>query len=655
MNDESNLKDDLQFDLPKNQSSVIKVIGVGGGGSNAVNYMFQQGIQHVDFVVSNTDAQALENSPVPKKVQLGVTLTEGLGAGANPEVGEQAAQESLEEIHELLRTNTKMVFITAGMGGGTGTGAAPIIAKAAKDMGILTVGIVTIPFVFEGNPRRKQAEKGVDSLRENVDSLVVINNNKLREVYGNLGFKAGFAKADEVLATAARGIAEVITHHYTANIDLRDAKTVLANSGTAIMGAAQAEGEERSTEAIRAALDSPLLNDNHIRGAQNVLLLIVSGEEEITIDEIGEINDFIQREAGGDANIIMGIGEDASLGNEVAVTVVATGFNPEQQRQTIGRSPEKVVHTLEDDQAVSASVYNKPLQIEEEEDDQVVDQAIAEAEEAKKEREKAAQPQLFDWEKEEAKQTPPPPKTEAPLPKEDQNVPASDHGEKVPKSPEAAPEEEPHPETPAEHPIFEVGAPESETPLDEDQVAEEPSAYTPPEKASAASGTSLGQDEEKKDAPREDSVKRFSLEDYENLREELDGSAPAAPQKTEKPKGRQADPSTQFEVRKENQTQERNEPTPSTSVDPTERPLSESRVQRAEERRSRLRSFNHRFQAHRDQLAESEREPAYKRQGIDLDADKPSQKNAHSRYEIDDSEEGPDIRSNNSFLHDNVD
>ncbi|MDR9441088.1 MAG: cell division protein FtsZ [Schleiferiaceae bacterium] len=654
MTDESNLKDDLQFDLPKNQSSVIKVIGVGGGGSNAVNYMFQQGIQHVDFVVSNTDSQALENSPVPKKVQLGVTLTEGLGAGANPEVGEQAAKESLDEIHELLRTNTKMVFITAGMGGGTGTGAAPIIAKAAKDMGILTVGIVTIPFIFEGTPRRKQAEKGVDTLRENVDSLVVINNNKLREVYGNLGFKAGFAKADEVLATAARGIAEVITHHYTANIDLRDAKTVLANSGTAIMGAAQAQGEDRSTEAISAALDSPLLNDNHIRGAQNVLLLIVSGEEEITIDEIGEINDFIQREAGGDANIIMGIGEDASLGNEVAVTVVATGFNPEQQRQTIGRSPEKVVHTLEDDQAVSASVYNKPLQIEEEEDDQVVDQAIAEAEEAKKEREKASQPQLFDWEQEQDKEASAPSKTDAPLPREDQDVPPSNQSNKPHNPSEAPPEEDQKPETPAEHPIFEVGAPVSDTPMD-DQVAEEPSAYSPDEEEATTSQPSQGQNQGEQETPREDTVKRFSLEDYENLREELEGSAPTAQKKGEEPVGRKEDPSTQLEIRKENQAQEQAEPSRRSAVDPTELPISESRQQRAEERRSRLRSFNHRFQTHRDQLAENEKEPAYKRQGIDLDASRPSQKNAHSRYEIDDSEEGPDIRSNNSFLHDNVD
>src|SRR5690554_5266026 len=316
----------ISFDLPKNQSNVIKVIGVGGGGSNAINHMYQQGIKGVDFVICNTDSQALENSPVPNKIQLGISLTEGLGAGANPKVGEQSAVESIEEIRNMLTTNTKMVFITAGMGGGTGTGAAPIIAKMAKDMDILTVGIVTIPFAFEGKTRNEQAHIGVEKLRQNVDSLVVINNNKLREVYGNLGFKAGFSKADEVLATAARGIAEVITHHYTQNIDLRDAKTVLSNSGTAIMGSATASGANRAKEAIEKAVDSPLLNDNKIRGAKNVLLLIVFGSDEITIDEIGEISDHIQNEAGHSANIIMGVGEDEILEKAITITIIATGF-----------------------------------------------------------------------------------------------------------------------------------------------------------------------------------------------------------------------------------------------------------------------------------------------------------------------------------------
>jgi cell division protein FtsZ len=312
--------------------------------------MFQQDIKGVDFVICNTDAQALENSSIPNKIQLGVNLTSGLGAGANPEVGEQAAKESIKEIQEMLNTQTKMVFITAGMGGGTGTGAAPIIAKIAKDMDILTVGIVTMPFQFEGRMRSKQAQAGIDELRNNVDSLIVINNNKLREVYGNLGFKAGFSKADEVLSTAARGIAEVITHHYKQNIDLHDAKTVLSNSGTAIMGSAKEEGTSRAKNAIVKALDSPLLNDNKITGAKNVLLLIVSGTNEVTLDEIGEINDFIQTEAGFEANIIMGIGEDKDLGDAIAVTVVATGFALDQQSNITNTEVKKTVYTLEDEQ-----------------------------------------------------------------------------------------------------------------------------------------------------------------------------------------------------------------------------------------------------------------------------------------------------------------
>ena len=351
----------ISFDLPKNQSNVIKVIGVGGGGSNAINHMFKQGINGVDFIVCNTDSQALQNSSVPNKIQLGVNLTEGLGAGANPDVGHQSAIESIGEIEKMLDSNTKMVFITAGMGGGTGTGAAPVIAQLAKERDILTVGIVTLPFLFEGKVRQEQAIIGIEKLRKQVDSLIVINNNKLREVYGNLGFKAGFSKADEVLATASRGIAEVITHHYTQNIDLRDAKTVLYNSGTAIMGSATALGENRAKEAIIAALDSPLLNDNKITGAKNVLLLIVSGTNEITIDEIGEINDHIQNEAGNNANIIMGVGEDETLGDAISVTIIATGFDVEQQNEIVNTEPKKIIHTLEEEQRSVHNLINTPV------------------------------------------------------------------------------------------------------------------------------------------------------------------------------------------------------------------------------------------------------------------------------------------------------
>jgi len=343
----------LSFDLPKNQSNVIKVIGVGGGGSNAINHMYSKGIKGVDYVVCNTDAQALENSNVPNKIQLGVNLTEGLGAGANPIVGEKAAIENLNEIKSMLENNTKMVFITAGMGGGTGTGAAPIISKLAMEMNILTVGIVTMPFVFEGQNRISQANIGLDKLRKNVDALIVVNNNKLREVYGNLGVKQGFSKADEVLATAAKGIAEVITHHYTQNIDLKDAKTVLSKSGNAIMGSAGSSGEKRAIKAVSNALDSPLLNDNSIKGAKNVLLLILSGSSEVTIDEIGLINDYIQETAGNNVNIIMGIGEDQSMTDEISVTVIATGFDINQQDEIIHVNPKKKIHYLDEESEVT--------------------------------------------------------------------------------------------------------------------------------------------------------------------------------------------------------------------------------------------------------------------------------------------------------------
>ena len=316
----------INFDLPKNQSSDIKVLGVGGGGSNAVNYMFSQGIEGVDFIVCNTDSQALESSPVPNKIQLGVSLTEGRGAGSIPEVGKNAAIEDIDRIREILEKNTKMLFITAGMGGGTGTGAAPVIAKTSKEAGILTVGIVTIPFAFEGRKRRMQAEEGLQELKENVDALIVICNDKLRELYGNLSVTEAFSKADNVLTTAAKGIAEIITLTGGVNVDFADVKTVMSKSGVAIMGSGSAEGENRASKAVEMALASPLLNDNNIRGASNVLLNIVSGKEEILMDEITEITDYIQMEAGSTADIIWGYGKDESLGNKINVIIVATGF-----------------------------------------------------------------------------------------------------------------------------------------------------------------------------------------------------------------------------------------------------------------------------------------------------------------------------------------
>ena len=324
----------IDFNLPKNQSSVIKVIGIGGGGGNAINYMYENGIKGVDFAVCNTDTQALESSPIPVKIQLGKSLTNGLGAGSNPQVGKEAAIESIDRINELLDSNTNMLFITAGMGGGTGTGAAPIIAKAAMDKGILTVGVVTMPFETEGGRRHEHAKLGLEELRENVDTLLVINNQKLLEVHGDLKLRQAFSKANQVLNTATKGIAEVITQHLTVNIDLSDARLVLQNSGTAIMGQAEAEGENRAVEAVKNALDSPLLNDNDIYGSKHVLLKIVTGdseEDEISMNELKLITDTIQKEAGNNVNIINGVGTDSDLGSKLSVTVIATGFDIKEE------------------------------------------------------------------------------------------------------------------------------------------------------------------------------------------------------------------------------------------------------------------------------------------------------------------------------------
>lgn len=340
----------MKFDLPKEQSSIIKVIGVGGGGSNAVNHMYNQGITGVDFIICNTDAQALEQSPIPNKVQLGATLTEGLGAGANPEVGKNAAIENVDELREMLEKNTQMVFITAGMGGGTGTGAAPIIAQTAREMGILTVGIVTIPFSFEGRRRKQQADQGLEELRANVDTLLVICNDKLREMHGNLKIAEAFSKADDILTTAAKGIAEIITVVGYINVDFEDVKTVMKDGGTAIMGSASVEGENRATKAVSQALASPLLNDNDITGANYILLNITSGEEEVTMDEVEEITDYIQGESGQTADIIWGTGHDDKLGNKVSVTIIATGFGSNKPTgfQT-AKVPERKVVSLDDD------------------------------------------------------------------------------------------------------------------------------------------------------------------------------------------------------------------------------------------------------------------------------------------------------------------
>lgn len=692
-----NNNDTISFDLPKNQSSVIKVIGVGGGGSNAVNHMFGMGIRGVDFAVCNTDAQALSNSPVPNKIQLGVTLTEGLGAGANPEVGCESAQESLEEIKQLLEKSTKMVFITAGMGGGTGTGAAPVIAAAAKEMGILTVGIVTMPFQFEGSNRKQQAEQGIEALRSNVDSLIVINNNKLREVYGNLGFKAGFAKADEVLATASRGIAEVITHHYTTNIDLRDARTVLADSGTAIMGSSTSSGETRAIDAISKALDSPLLNDNHIKGAKNVLLLIVSGNEEITIDEIGEINDHIQVEAGGSANIIMGIGEDESLGSDIAVTIVATGFNADQQVQVLGNKPQKVVHTLEDEQAVSTSVYNNPpKRVEDDAEEDLIAREIAKAEARERERESARQADLFAENSEEVEEIVDHTSIETVeeileleeekkvFTLEDENEEEEIHFNIIETEAETnfdiqeelAEEslklnEEQNPqvikaeeeETIQDEPIFSIGEEDAEPRRFELEEKEETTMEMDSPKMESPGSEHKNEtkiDKVESIEPAEPELVKYSLEDYLDLEQKLKSASPE--QSVEEPKVEakaepivEEDESLKFVVKELSPEKTKSENINAENVSPVNASIKESMKLQGSDRREKLKSFNHRFQMHQKSIDDAENIPAYKRHGVNIEDGGYSKESKIGRMSVQNDEDGSNLKSNNSFLHDNVD
>lgn len=665
----------IKFDLPKNQSNVIKVIGVGGGGSNAINHMFKQGIKGVDFVVCNTDSQALQNSTVPNKIQLGINLTEGLGAGANPEVGQQSALESIEEIEKMLDVNTKMVFITAGMGGGTGTGAAPVIAQLSKERNILTVGIVTIPFQFEGKVRQEQALKGVERLRKNVDSLIVINNNKLREVYGNLGFKAGFSKADEVLATASRGIAEVITHHYTQNIDLKDAKTVLSDSGTAIMGSAIASGETRAKDAIVEALDSPLLNDNKITGAKNVLLLIVSGTNEITIDEIGEINDHIQTEAGHNANIIMGVGEDESLGESVAVTIIATGFNVEQQKVIVNSAEDRViVHALEEEQKVvrDLSQKNLPSFNFSTPEEPLTNQVVAEVSEEKV---------VFGLDD-----------NQSPIDSNDQggfevekktiaevNVPENEPSDLdvffeivTPAAPVVSTPDDSnnrgvrdirdmHVVDPEfvifkkSEPVirdkfeFEFDVPKQQL-IEEEPVlfhfAEEVNQIQVNEAKHIISSLSAEQRSQIITKAPEDVV-RYSLEDYMEIENELLNS------KNKKPVVEEVEETFSFSIR----TAEELIPMDTNDyedISPVEMSIEEMLRNRTEERKKKMKDFNYKFNNANTQLNDLEKEPAYKRMGIDLNA--PSREGSQSRMSLGtDSNNDSQLRSNNSFLHDNVD
>ena len=664
---ESEMSKDFSFDLPKNKSNVIKVIGVGGGGSNAINYMFQQGINGVDFVITNTDAQALNESSVPIKIQLGASLTEGLGAGANPKVGALAAEESFDDLKTLLTTQTKMVFITAGMGGGTGTGAAPIIAQMAKEMDILTVGIVTMPFQFEGKLRLEQAEKGLENIKRSVDALIVINNNKLREVYGNLGFKTGFSKADEVLSTAARGIAEVITHHYRQNIDLKDAKTVLKDSGTAIMGSGSASGTNRAHDAIINALDSPLLNDNKITGCKNVLLLIVSGNEEITIDEIGEINDFIQTEAGNNANIIMGIGEDEKLGSSVSVTIIATGFGADQQHQIVNTEAKKIIHTLEEDQTLEhnlmgsedkSDVFEIPQEelVTEEKGEEIESEFVPTPEEepivfALDEKEEdieeedlfsipvfaetvdgnEVEPEIIEEEKFE----------EELVESDNELIPSTAEIQNMEVVCELLkydlPKEEPKIEMEEEFIINDldekvlglevVGSEEVEAD-EENQFAFDFSlSISDAQEASSEKivhTLSNGEDGEIKDDSSLSQAIDFEFEVFEKLEEV---------------------PVSEME----------DEMSSPHDDSPFDKKIKETATKENEERKEHLKKFNHTFKHSMSKIDEFEKQPAYKRMGLELDQPSSSESN-ESRLSVDnDKNDEIQLRSNNSFLHDNVD
>ena len=712
--------DNISFDLPKNQSNVIKVIGVGGGGSNAINLMFNQGIKGVDFVICNTDAQALENSAVPNKIQLGIDLTEGLGAGANPKIGEQSAVESMAEIKSMLTTNTKMIFITAGMGGGTGTGAAPIIARMAKDLDILTVGIVTIPFHFEGTMRNEQAQIGVENLRQNVDSLVVINNNKLRDVYGNLGFKAGFSKADEVLATAARGIAEVITHHYTQNIDLRDAKTVLSNSGTAIMGSATSSGANRAQIAINKALDSPLLNDNKIAGAKNVLLLIVSGTEEITIDEIGEISDHIQTEAGHGANIIMGVGDDETLDGSVSITVIATGFDAEQQNEITNTETKKIIHTLGDEakaqldltpnvtatQVVLPPQTKRDVATSEVSQEPIIVHTLFEEEEQEPEAFQQVAPQtqqepfegyiattdliknidvesnlvdihfLAEFEQLVINEISvnnfeviqpeivSPKADEETQPTEvtalDQDAVAEFEINDIEEN--LIPEKEA-----AQEPMLMFDMPLHDSPHEQDTVVhslEEPVIVQEIEETAleielqpevvATDVEDIEVTDHLEVVPVSEVSKggvvtRYSLDDYTAKEEELTSATAAqAPQVTEVLVEEELVFETKIVEPVPQEKELENAP-----QDPMNTPISKLLRDRTEERKRKMKDFNYKFRNSASKIDDIEKQPAYKRAGIELD-DVSSEVHL-SRTSVSDDDDEIELRSNNSFLHDNVD
>ncbi|UTW64332.1 cell division protein FtsZ [bacterium SCSIO 12741] len=588
----------MKFDLPKEQFSIIKVIGVGGGGSNAVNHMYRQGIKDVDFMVCNTDQQALDISPVPVKVQLGSSLTSGLGAGSKSSVGENAAIESIDEIKGLLGETTKMIFITAGMGGGTGTGAAPVIAQAAREMGVLTVGIVTMPFSFEGKKRRRRADEGIKNMRDNVDTLLVINNDKLREMFGNLTLDNAFEEADSVLTTAAKGIAEAITNTGKINVDFNDVKTVMTNSGVAVMGSARATGEDRAQVAVEHALNSPLLSENDIKGAAHVLLNITYGKGEILMDEITEITDFIEDEAGMEAEVIWGHGLDERLeDHEINITIIATGFtHASGETQIIQEEPRTRINRLDDD---IKTELTRPIP-------------------SQPQRPQATQASIFDASSSQ-QQTPAPEKNET------ENLePVLKSGPAIQKTIEP---EDRTIETPSE-------------PKDiiRHQLEDEVPAPTTPE-----SFTSFTQEEPQEDIAE---TKSYSLEpELKSPDQELAGDKPER---------------IEIEIKKEEPVVAEQPPAPAPAPKEEESNLSpEERHKVAQERMARLRNLSMQLKTPSG-IASLESEPAFKRRSVELDDVSHSSESQVSRFTLSESEdeEGKkktELRSNNSFLHDNVD
>lgn len=610
----------MQFEIEKPESSIIKVFGVGGGGSNAVNHMYKQGIKGVDFYICNTDEQSLEMSPVPNKIQLGLNLTGGRGAGSIAEVGKNAAIENIDEIKEILEKDTKMLFITAGMGGGTGTGAAPIIAKAAKELGILTVAIVTYPFGFEGRKRSHQADGGLEELRDSVDTCVIICNDKLREIYGNLSLSDAFAKADDILTTASKGIAEIITRTGYINVDFEDVRTVMTDSGVAIMGSSLASGENRALKAAQEALESPLLNDNNIEGANYILLNITSGDNEVMMDEISQITDYIQDEAGLSADIIWGTGRDEELGDNISITLIATGF---EANKTIGgiqteKKKEKVVHSLKEDVApvvetkveTSASPLEPQLKTPEQPQvEQVVMDLDVPVVEKKEE-------PVQTWEVKTEELVVETPVVEAEAPKIVHNLYDEEVVAEVEEDTlEEAYEEEVYDETPNEGPTFDFGTEEVEDEQFQAPVAETPSWETPSFEAPQA-------EVEEPEAPQTFEPTFNEVPAQPTYQAPAEPAAPAQPEQQ------------------------------STFADELD---AEERLKRSQQRLSQLNNLTAKLK-NPSNISDLENEPAYIRRQVRLDNVQHSSENNVSRFTLgDDGDNNPEIRSNNSFLHDNVD